>query len=384
MTHVRNQMKQLPILFSRTSTGATQQWQIIVEGNKFYSIEGLKDGKMTTATPTVCNGKNIGKANETSGEEQATKEAKAKWQKKIDSGYHENINDIDIETFTEPMLAHKYGEHEFAFPCASQPKLDGMRCVCRNDGMWSRAGKKIISAPHIRQALDPLFKANPTLVFDGELYCDKLKNDFNKIISLVKKSKPDSDDLKESADTIQYWIYDLPSSGKNGFKQRSMELNGLLSLSGPARFAWIGIGLPKCLVCVETTFVHGQTQLDEMYGKYLEHGFEGQMVRTENGLYENKRSKNLLKRKEFIDSEYEVVDLIEGDGGRTGTVGALVLKMKDGRTFKSNVKGSFEYLKQLLIDKKKLIGKMVTVKYFQLTPDGIPRFPYMTSVRDYE
>jgi hypothetical protein len=118
-------MKQLPILYSRTSTGAIQQWQIIVTDDKFCTVEGQKDGKLTTSLPTVCKGKNIGKANETSGEDQAIKEAKAKWQKKIDGGYHEDIGDIDTETFTEPMLAHKYGEHEVSFPLASQPKLDG-------------------------------------------------------------------------------------------------------------------------------------------------------------------------------------------------------------------------------------------------------------------
>jgi DNA ligase-1 len=374
-------MSQLPTLYSRTSTGAIQQWQIVVEGDKFYTIEGLKDGKMTTSLPTICEGKNIGKKNETLGNDQAIKEAKSKWKKKIDSGYHEDIKDIDEETFYEPMLAHKYGEHEFSFPCVTQPKLDGMRCICRKDGMWSRNGKKILSAPHIRKALEPLFENNPNLIFDGELYCDKLKDDFNKIMSLVKKTKPTDEDLKESSDVIQYWIYDLPSSGKNGFKQRCLELRGLLSSS--ATPAWL-VEVPSCLVCVDTTFVNNQNQLDDLYGKYLDHGFEGQMIRTENGLYENKRSKNLLKRKEFIDSEYEVVDVVEGVGGRTGTAGNLVLKLGDGRTFKSNIKGSFDYLKQLLIDRKQLIGKMVTVKYFQLTPDGIPRFPFMTSVRDYE
>jgi DNA ligase-1 len=365
-------MKQLPILYSRTSTGAVQQWQIIVTDDKFCTVEGQKDGKLTTSLPTVCKGKNIGKVNETSGEDQAIKEAKAKWQKKIDGGYHEDIADIDTETFYEPMLAHKYGEHEFAFPCASQPKLDGMRCVCRKDGMWSRNGKKIVSAPHIRAALEPLFQANPALILDGELYCDKLKDDFNKIISLVKKSKPTAEDLAESEATIQYWVYDLPSSAKSGFMVRTAELAKLLAK------------VPACIVYVQTTIVKDQAQLDELYGKYLDHGFEGQMVRTENGLYENKRSKNLLKRKEFIDEEYEVLDVVEGEGGRAGTAGYLVLKLGDGRTFKSNIKGPFPYLKKLLLDRKELIGKIVTVKYFQLTPDGIPRFPFMTSVRDYE
>jgi DNA ligase-1 len=270
------------------------------------------------------------------------------------------------------------GNHNFF---ANAILVHNCRCICRKDGMWSRNGKPIISAQHIREALEPLFQNNPKLILDGELYCDKLNNDFNKIISLVKKSKPSLADLKESSEIIQYWIYDIPSSAKKGFKQRNDEINALLNIS--ATPAWL-LGVPSCLVNVETTFLHDQKQLDDLYGKYLDHGFEGQMIRSMNGLYENKRSKNLLKRKEFIDSEYTVIDVCEGAGNRSGTAGWLVLKLEDGRTFKSNIKGNFEYLRKLLVDKKELIGKLVTVKYFQLTPDGIPRFPYMTSVRDYE
>jgi len=250
--------------------------------------------------------------------------------------------------------------------------------------MWSRNGKPIISAPHIREALEPLFRKNPNYIFDGELYCDKLKNNFNKIISLVKKSKPTPPDLKESSETIQYWIYDLPSSGKNGFKQRNLELVDLLrggSLNVPE---WMVEGPPKCLVCVETTFVHDQRQLDELYGKYLEHGFEGQMVRSENGIYQNKRSKFLLKRKEFIDKEFEIVEVNEGVGNKSGMAGYMVMKMEDGRTFKSNIKGSHDSLKDLLINREALVGEMATVKFFCYTPDGIPRFPYVIGIRDYE
>lgn len=368
-------------LYSRTSIGSVQEWTIYVKDNSFFTVEGIKDGKLTTSKPTICESKNIGRANETSPEEQACAEAKAKWQKKLDSGYYEKLEDIDIEKFTEPMLAHKYGEHEISFPCASQEKIDGARCICRKDGMWSRNGKPILSAPHIREALEPLFQKNPNLIFDGELYCDKLKNNFNKIISLVKKSKPTAADLKESAETIQYWIYDLPSSGKNGFKQRIMELVGMLSKSGHP--AWL-VEFPSCLVCVETVFVYNQTQLDELYGKYLEHGFEGQMVRAENGVYQNKRSKYLLKRKEFIDAEFEIIEVNEGVGNKSGMAGYMVIKMKDGRNFKSNIKGTHEYLAELLTQRKELVGKMATIKFFCYTPDGIPRFPYVIGIRDYE
>lgn len=137
------------------------------------------------------------------------------------------------------------------------------------------------------------------------------------------------------------------------------------------------------IITVETYACHNKESLDKYYGEFLEAGYEGQMVRLDKP-YEHKRSKHLLKRKEFIDEEFVIVDVVEGAGNRTGTVGYMVMRMKDGRNFKSNVKGTFELLGEYLKDKKNLVGKKATVKFFCYTPDGIPRFPYITSIRDYE
>ena len=101
--------------------------------------------------------------------------------------------------------------------------------------------------------------------------------------------------------------------------------------------------------------------------------------------YENNGSKSLLKRKEFQDAEYKVLDIDEGNGNRKGTAKHLVcICSKTNKVFHSNIKGDFEYLKEILENKDDYIGKYATIKYFQLTPDGIPRFPYALSFRDYE
>lgn len=374
-------MTQLPILFSRTTNGSIQQWQIVVEGNKFYTIEGLVDGKLTTTLPTICESKNVGRANETSGAEQATKEAKSKWQKKVDSGYYEDIEQIDVKKFTEPMLAKKYEDEfeESMFPVGSQPKLDGIRCVTEfkvtKDGMTSRNGKPIVAAPHILEELAPLFKLKPKAELDGELYCDKFSNDFNKIVSLVRKSKPTKEDLAESAESIQYHVYDYISEGKLNFFDRHAQLVKDITAAG--------LKDSKIIKLVDTYVCNSKEELDKQYGEFLEAGYEGQMVRL-NKPYEHKRSKSLLKRKEFIDAEFEVVDVVEGLGVRSGTVGYMVVKMPDGRHFKTNVKGNFGLLAEYLKDKKNIIGKTVTIKFFAYTPDGIPRFPYVIAIRDYE
>jgi DNA ligase-1 len=264
------------------------------------------------------------------------------------------------------MLAHKFEDYKdkIIYPVFSQPKLDGIRCIVRADGMWSRNGKKIVSAPHIYEAMKPLFEANPDLIFDGELYADKFANDFNAICSLVKKTKPTSTDLEKSKESIQYHIYDLPSCSGT-FTQRNKAL--------------IDVGVPRGCVIVTTDKVNNENELMGCYGAYVNWGYEGQMIRLDKE-YESKRSKSLLKHKSFVDEEYTILDVVEGEGNKTGMVGSFVFESKTGHIFNSSPKYSWDECKELWKQRQELIGKSATVKYFNLTPDGVPRFPYVINI----
>jgi len=389
----------LPTLYKRTTTGATQSWEIEIEENKFRTISGQLDGKKITNNWTTCEGKNVGKKNETSGAEQALKEAEAKHQKKRDKGYRVDVDNIDKKKFYEPMLAQDFknknrqkevmfeiDEEGIGAPVFSQPKLDGIRCIAMREGLFTRTGKPITAVPHIHEALEPFFKKYPHATLDGELYNHWYKDDFNKIIHLVRKQNLTDEHLAESKEMIQYHIYDAPVIGdsiagskcwteKDSFSDRTSVLD--------AQFPNLGLDKEDCLVIVETTEVDSREHLDELYGEYVEHGYEGQMIRLD-GPYENKRSSKLLKRKEFVDEEYEILGYDEGTGNREGTIKHFKFKNKDGREFNSNVKGTFEYMAELLERGEELIGKQATIKYFNLTPDGVPRFPYVIAIRDYE
>jgi ATP-dependent DNA ligase len=124
-------------------------------------------------------------------------------------------------------------------------------------------------------------------------------------------------------------------------------------------------------------------QLNTIYEGFLAANYEGQMVRVDD-VYETKRSKFLLKRKEFQDKEYQILEVGEGTGNRTGMAGFMVMKNEDGTIFKSNIKGSHEFLTELLQNKQEIVGQLATVQFFHLTPDGVPRFPYITAIRNYE
>jgi len=366
-------------LYKRDTKGKVREWTIEVQDNKHRITTGLVDGKKVTTEWTICHGKNEGKANATTDKDQAQKEAEALHKKQTEKGYTTDRNDVDDAAVFGTMLAKEFDDYkdDLVYPVYSQPKLDGIRCVVNKDGMWTRNGKKIVSCPHIFEALKDEFEEHPDLIFDGELYNHDLKDNFNKIVSLVKKTKPTPEDLVESANIVKYYVYDCVL--KLTFSERWTRLvNDLLPYTGKDPY-----DTSNTIVAVPTNVVHDVEALNVLYDDYVEHGYEGQMVRLDAS-YENKRSKNLLKRKEWKDGEWEILGVEEGEGNRTGTVGFMQFRTEAGRTFKSNVKGDFEYITELWRTREELVGKKATIKYFNLTPDGVPRFPYVIAIRDYE
>lgn len=355
----------LPTLYKRAVNGKINQWEVEVKDACFRTISGYTDGVKTISEWTCCEAKNVGKKNATTPEQQAIAEAKAMWTKRIELGSYESISDIDAPKFFNPMLAHKLEDYKdkLQYPLFSDVKLDGIRCIVRSDGMWSRNGKKIISAPHIYEALKPLFEINPDLILDGELFVDKSVADFNTIVSYVRKTKPTKEDL-EISKQIQYWIYDIPSHD-GLFIERKQHLSTLY--------------LPECCVVVKTDQIDNINDLDAYYEDYIAAGYEGQMIRT-NSLYENKRSKHLLKRKEFMDDEFIIIGYEEGKGNLSNKIGKLKFKTENGIEFDAAVNGTHEYLAELWNVKETLIGKQATVKYFEKTTDGSLRFPKVVNI----
>jgi len=397
-------MKKLDTLYKVDSTGKLREWTMHIDGNSFYAVKGLVEGKKTQDKATTTIAKNVGRSNETTPEEQAELEAQAKFQKKLDSGYAFNEIDAQEKKFYEPMLAHNYKDRkgELEYPIYSQPKLDGIRCVVRmeDDALVGRTrnGKEIECIPHILKSLNSFFLDYPNAILDGELYNHDLRDNFNKITSLVRKQKPTQSDkmsdnvfakkvvdyeerLAEAEETIEYHVYDAPylnhyCTENTTFDMRFNQLKNAFNKSANI--------IQHNVLLVETSKVDSEDELDDLYGQYIDLGYEGQMVRKDEG-YENKRSKTLLKRKEFIDAEYRVIDIDVGNGNRSGTAKHLVCFCENTqKTFNSNIKGSFDYLKEIYDNRKNYIGQLATIKFFQLTPDGIPRFPYAIGFRNYE
>ena len=358
-------MKTYPTLYKRTNTGAVQIWFAVVDGDRYQTTSGQLEGKKTSSGWVICEPKNVGRANATTAEQQAISEVESLYKKRLEKEYRESIDEIDVETFFQPMLATKWEDRKDRVSglVFVQPKLDGIRCIAKKDGLWTRQGKKIVAAPHIERALKKLFEHDPTAVLDGELYNHALKDDFNKIVSCVKKQKPTEADLEVSAVCIEYHVYDFPSVEGN-FTERYAELQ---QLDSP-------------FIHVVETVSCTVDEVDQNAMQYIEQGYEGAIVRLD-GPYETKRSQYLIKWKQFRDEEFKIIDVLPGRGHKADKAASILLELPDGRTFNAGVIGNDEYATQLLIDKDNVIGKSGTVVFFNYTPDGVPRFPKFKGVR---
>ena len=355
-----------PTLFKKDSKGQIRTWSLESDGAKYRTISGLADGKQVTSAWKATNAKNVGRANATTPEEQALAEVDALYTKKTAGEYHYNIEDINEAKFFKPMLAVKWEDRlsKVEYPVYVQPKLDGIRCIANRSGLWTRAGKPIVSCPHIEVKLEPLFVADPDLVLDGELYNHDLKDDFNKIISLVRKTKLTDEDLSDSKAMVQFHVYDVPSVDDT-YSVRGQWLRDL-------QFALYNT--EYCLETVQTDFATNQDDVDGLFGQYVELGYEGGIIR-EDKMYEQKRSNGLIKRKDFEDMEFEVVDIEEGQGNWAGYAKRVIFRLEDGRTCGSGLAGNQDFARQLLVDREVYIGGKVTIQFFTRTPDGVPRFP---------
>jgi DNA ligase-1 len=363
-------MNQQPTIYKLDTKGKVREWRMEIDGAQYRTIAGLQDGNQVTSGWTTAEGKNIGNSNETSPEEQAILEVEAQYKKKLSGEYHKDIGNIEQGAkFFKPMLAQGWEKRKdkikYSDDVYVQPKLDGIRCIANRDGVWSRTGKPIVAIPHIVAALAPLFAEYPDAVIDGELYNHDLKEDFNSIVSMVRKAKPEAADVAKSADMVQYHVYDFPGMLDSKFSERIAELIRLV-----AEF-----DLGDVVQVVPTISVRDEDEVDVAYGQYLEDGFEGGIIRL-NDVYHQKRSNSLIKRKDFEDDEFEIIRIEEGNGNWAGLAKRVIFKLDtDGREVGAGLKGSKAYAKHVIDNAESYIGKQATIQFFTRTPDGVPRFP---------
>ena len=356
-------------IYKRTRTGAVQIWYAETEGDKYRTVSGQQDGKKIVTEWTVCTPKNVGKSNATTGEQQALIEVQALYKKKLEKDYSRTSTEIDNEGYFKPMLCEKWEkDSSVTSPFYIQPKLDGIRCIARADGLWTRNGKRHVNVPHIEEALKAFFKDNPGAVLDGELYNHVLKDDFNEICSLVKKTKPTPESIEQSKKFVQYHVYDIHDGSDSLYGVRRAKLGILLQ---GVKSEYI-VAVPTTIILCVTPDDNVNDIVTQYHDEYVEDGYEGAIVRL-NSAYVNGRTKNILKVKEFITEEFRLEAIDEGKGNWAGFAKTGTFSTKDGKQFKASIKGTKAFCKEVYNNKNKYINTLCTVKYLNLTPDGIPR-----------
>jgi DNA ligase-1 len=373
-------------IYKYDQAGRLRVWWIEASPSQYRTHAGLIDGAITTSEWTHCQGNQ----QRPDAVDQCAFEVAALYAHNLARTYHTTPEQAKFGAHHfEPMLAQPLDRKrlpELAFSIYEgphlyiQPKLDGMRCIATADGMFSRQGKEIISAPHIAEALKPYFDASPSAIIDGELYSDKLADDFSKIMSLARKTKPSSADLRESARYLEFHIYDRADLEDAPYAVRQVALIHCDKQVSDA----MPFGKPSPVVTVQTEAIHTMDQWDQWHAKWIGLGYEGSIGRAPSAPYQNKRTHDLIKRKDFDDAEFQVAKLGEGEGNWAGACKRVYCwlsvvplhervaeNISELTTFIATPKGTHAYLSNVLTNPA--LPDYCTVQYFGLTTTDNPK-----------
>ena len=274
------------------------------------------------------------------------KQAQAMWQKKINEGYTTDEHGCVQEIIPSPMLAHTYkpGVTKINFPVWTQPKLDGVRVIWKNKRFYSRLKNHF-------PALDFLARqVESEHILDGKIYVHGWT--FNRIISAVKRLQPDTHNL-------QFCCFDAVIPTVDFFERLSQ--------------------IPQN-IRLSSAMVGNEDDLHNELQHQLLNGFEGIMIRDQYEHYLNKRTKALLKYKVSQTQDYPIVDADQDIEG-----GVVWVCTTNGRVFGVRPRGTLYERKLAFLSAATVVGKkLLTVKFQELTPNGVSRFPVGICIRDYE
>jgi DNA ligase-1 len=287
----------------------------------------------------------------------------------------------------KPMLAYPVSDKpiDYTKPTFIQPKLDGVRCLIQAEQVnhfsrpieyevkaYSRTGKLWKNIDHILESLKPFFKKYPYVILDGELYNHDLRDDFEKIISLVRKTKPTDEDRSEARKLVQFHCYDIVDETMPFAERDKFILQAVYN-----NYDYVRI-LPCQLVTSEDA-------AKKIHKYNLKAGFEGSILRS-NNKYQCKRSHALRKFKDFSDAEATIVGYLDGKGKRTGTLGKFIMMDDNGVEFGCPPGKGYNYkqLATMLENIGDYIGQRATFTFFERTKAGSYRHPLFKCIRNYE
>lgn len=366
---MKKKSEALPVLYHRAKGGEVRVWRTWTVGATVHSESGVLGGAMVPAS-YVCTPKNVGRANATTAEEQAVLEAKAEWDKKLARKYREEIPAEDDTLVNLPMLAHSFFEKgkpgvltskakKAEWPVDVQTKFDGLRAKARRINgkvtLLPRSGQ-VSEAYDVRHVIEQLSWLPEGMELDGEIYVHGLK--LQQIASLAKR-------WREESRVLVYHVYDVPMFKTDRGAAWSVRRGWLMAC----------VKVSANVQQVETFQARGEDDVESFAQRFRANGFEGAIVRLLGGGYEcGFRSASLLKVKEHMDDEFEVIGCEQGVGKDVGTA-TFLCKTKDGKEFSARMKGTLAERQAFWKNRASYMGKMLTVSFVRWTIEGKPQEP---------
>lgn len=366
---MKTKKNELPPLYHRAKGGEVRVWRTWTVGATVHSEAGVLNGAMVPSS-YVCTPKNVGRANATTAEQQAVLEAKAEWDKKLARKYREEIPAEDETLVNLPMLAKSFFEKgqpgvltthakKATWPVDVQIKFDGLRAKARRINgkvtLLPRSGQ-VSEAYDVRHVMEQLSWLPEGMELDGELYVHGRK--LQEIASLAKR-------WREESRVLVYHVYDVPMICSDRSLPWEQRRKGLTTEVVPSANVTV----------VETWRVRSEDDVQTFAQRFRADGYEGAIVRLLDGVYEcGFRSASLLKVKEHMDEEFEVIGCEQGIGKDVGTA-TFVCKTKEGKEFAARMKGTLAQRQAFWKNRARYMGKMLTVSFVRWTIDGKPQEP---------
>lgn len=346
------------LLYGKDKKGGYKVWSVEVVNDEIIILHGKEGGKQTEKREKV-EGKNIGRANETTPYMQALLEATSKINKQFDKGYREEKESLE-ELPLLPMLAHDYLKqgHRIKFPCIGSPKLDGVRCLAirtEDEVFLMSRGGKYYTVPHVQEELMEIMVVGE--VYDGELFVHGWV--LEDIVSASKK-------ISDKTQHLMYYIFDTVND--KPYKDRVEDMYN------------DRVDSTRSIDILTYTTVKDEEDMKRQHKWYVSQGYEGIMLRNYDGMYESgKRSADLQKFKIFLDEEFKITDIVEDkNGNAVFEVWDEVAQAHFNVTY-----GDFEQRKYQLANKHLFIGKYLNVKFqTRYKESRLPQFPCGQYIRD--
>lgn len=252
----------------------------------------------------------------------------------------------------EILLANVYRNDIDPAPYLVSEKLDGVRAIWDGQSLKTRSGR-VINAP--AWFVDAL----PAVALDGELWIARQR--FEEVSGIVRRELPIDAEWRK----VRYMLFEFP--GASGpFSERVEQMK---AIAAKANVPWLQV--------IEQQPAVNRENLKKWLARVVKQGGEGLMLHRADAPYETGRSDTLLKLKPALDAEGVVVRHLPGKGKYEGMMGALEVRLADGRLLRLGSGFSDAQRKR-----PPPPGAMVTYRYHDLTANGLPRFATFLRVRE--